>query len=345
MGVSSTVGYMRPYPDLPEAAVPHLCGRAPAPAGYAPLRPTSPPAGSPGAGRGHQAGLLQRGRGAESVTRRRRGALGEREAPPAPSAGRSPAKPSCQPSPEPAVEGAREGAAAGGGRGGGTARREAGPQGEGGREERRTQRAPGSWSFCSAWPGFNAQQQRAAAAAGQPGELRRRPSQRRPRSPAPATSEQPARGPGRARRPRPAPRPRSPGRRSASGRRRPAPPVDAPRPSRSPVCPSARPRPVPAGAGRGQPRRGSTGAPASGAAAAQGGAQRRGTAPRVAGSGACRAWAAARPGEHGRCGATPPCPLGIKDIQPAGWGRRGAAPRRHRSPREPRHRCCSGFGA
>ena len=30
---------------------------------YAPLRPTSPPAGSPGAGRGRQAGLLQRGSG------------------------------------------------------------------------------------------------------------------------------------------------------------------------------------------------------------------------------------------------------------------------------------------
>ena len=32
---------------------------------------------------------------------------------------------------------------------------------------------------------------------------------------------------------------------------------------------------------------------------------------------------------------TPPCPLGIKDIQPAGVGTKGAAPRRHRSPREP----------
>ncbi|XP_019501650.1 PREDICTED: collagen alpha-1(I) chain-like [Hipposideros armiger] len=196
---------------------------------------------------------------------------------------------------------------------------------EGGREERRTQRAPGSWSFCSAWPGFNAQQQRAAAAAGSPGA----PAAAEPAAaplPAPCKlCEQPARGAGGAPGRPGSARGRTLRSRSTSLRRSPAPPRGAAGGSRGPPTPAPQhcPASPPAGAGAAAAR------PAAGcwgaAAAAQGDAQRRRERSPAGPQRTRCARAAARPGEHGRRGVTPPCPLGIKDIQPAGVGRRGTA--------------------
>lgn len=153
----STRGSLRPSAPTSGPAggscVPHPAG-APGPRAtkYAPLRPTSPPAGSPGAGRGHQAGLLQRGSGERGPGGRR--GRWVRGGAPCPlcrplSGGLAVSRAPSQPAR------AREGAAAGGGEGRGHGEGGRQGSGEGGREERRTQRAPGSWSFCSAWPGFN----------------------------------------------------------------------------------------------------------------------------------------------------------------------------------------------
>lgn len=258
--------------------------------------------------------------------RRQAQSVGSRPLPPLPAAlGPSRSQPRAPSQPERA----REGAA---GCGEGRRRGEGGRQGsrEGGREERRTQRAPGSWSFCSAWPGFNAQQQRAAAAASSPGA----PAAAEPAAaplPAPCKlCEQPARGAGGALgRPRSA-RGRALCRRSVSRhcrhRRSPAPPRGAVGGSRGPPVPAPRHcpanPPAEAGAAAARPAAGCRGA----AAAAQGGAQRLREGSPAGPQRTRRARAAARPGEHGRRGVTPPCPLGIKDIQPAGVGTKGDSP-------------------
>lgn len=305
---------------------------APRRRGCALLCSLSPLAGSLAACRGDRDDIGKHPcRGARARRRRRARSVGE--APSAPSAGRFRSVWMSAASSQPARVSQR--GSGGWRRGGEGARRgEGGRQGsrEGGREERRTQRAPGSWSFCSAWPGFNAQQQRAAAAAGSPGA----PAAAEPAAaplPAPCKlCEQPARGAGGA-----PGRPGSARSRSISRRRSPAPPRGAAGGSRGPPAPAPQhcPASPPAGAGAAAAR------PAAGcwgaAAAAQGDTQRRRERSPAGPQRTRCARAAARPGEHGRRGVTPPCPLGIKDIQPAGVGTKGNSPRR----------CCrcSGSGA
>lgn len=214
---------------------------------YAPLCPMSPPPG-----------WLERPRGClQTSTLGRAGepaAATCGEAPPAPSAGRSP-RSRCQPR-APSQRASQRGSGGGGGGGGpraagrGRRRGEGGRKGsrEGGREERRTQRAPGSWSFCSAWPGFNAQQQRAAAAAGSPGA----PAAAEPAAaplPAPCKlCEPPARGAGGAPGKLGLDHSRALGRRSASRRRRCYHRISAP--PRGEVGGSPGPQPRPLGTAR-----------------------------------------------------------------------------------------------
>lgn len=278
--------------------------------------------------------------------RRQARSVGSRPLPPLPAA-LGPSR--CQPRAPSQPERTREGAA---GCGEGRRRGEGGRQEsrEGGREERRTQRAPGSWSFCSAWPGFNAQQQRAAAAASSPGA----PAASEPAAaplPAPCKlCEQPARGAGGAPGRPGSARGRALRRRSVSRhcrhRRSPAPPRGAVGGSRGPPVPAPRHCPAnpPAGAGTAaaRPAAGCRGA----AVAAQGGAQRHRERSPAGPQRTRRARAAARPGEHGRRGVTPPCPLGIKDIQPAGVGTKGDSPVSppQPPPTPPSHYCCSGSG-
>lgn len=328
---------MAPIPDLPRRLCAPSAGRARLPCHQVRAPPPHLAAGgSPACGPRAPGGSLQRGSGERDKAAAR--ALGAgRHSPPLPAAlGRF----SRQPSSEPASA-SQGGAAAGGGEGGARRGREAGKRGGRGGEE--DQRAPGSWSFCSAWPGFNAQQQRAAAAAGSPGA----PAAAEPARPAlpPANfASSSARGPGRAREAWLGPRPRS-----AAARQRLAPPPRASRGaaggSRGPLCPgpSASPGPAPAGAGAGQ--RGAADRGGRGVAAAAQEA-RRGADSASAVPGALAA-PGQRPdrGEHGRCGVTPPCPLGIKDIQPAGVGTKGAGSRVATAAPEELPPLLLGFGA
>lgn len=245
--------------------------------------------------------------------RRPRPARSVGEAPSAPSAGRFRSAWMSATSSQPARESQR---GSGGWRRGGEETREGGRAGgrRGGPRERQAAGVFAALGRASMHSSSEPRRQQAAR------ELRRRPSQRQPRSLPPANfASSPPGGPGAR------PGGRTVRSRSTSLRRSPAPPRGAAGGSRGPPTPApqhcAASAPAGAGAAAARPAAGCWGA----AAAAQGDAQRRRQRSPAGPQRTRCARAAARPGEHGRRGVTPPCPLGIKDIQPAGVGRRGTA--------------------